>query len=477
MSTTTSAALADLMRQAGLSQDRLAKLATASGHKLNQSQVSGLLSGGLGFTLDSAKACAAVLAVPVTTFMPELAELVPATGDPRIQRFPLDRLTIAAGNERNVTSNEAIDDLARQIKDAGTLYQNLVGYPADAMVAVWDGGRRWRALIRLREAGELPETLAELGIPVLLLPDLVACMKATIAANQKEDTHFLDRAAALARLQDETGWKAPRLARETNAGSDRLVQQLLQIHRDLPDWAKARAYLPKDDPQHLKFRDCRDMVETSRAPVVAPLAATIPAAAPGAPPKQEKMAESPLPLDMPAAPATAAPPVKFTKEQVAEGLRTFLGSPQDRDPPVATRVIKIVAGRSELFGIGRDTLLTDALTPAGMVACAADLAEEFGVIILADDVAAAKTVAGLVRAVINAPKDTTPKDTVDQARQDPPPPEDRRPAAVGGRIGQHWVLHAVQLKLGDRPVQIELKHEDSGQIVAFVPAQRDIKGD
>ncbi|MBR9970832.1 ParB/RepB/Spo0J family partition protein [Magnetospirillum sulfuroxidans] len=469
--------LADLMRQAGLSQDKLAKLATATGHKLNQSQVSGLLSGSLGFTLDSAKACAAVLAVPITTFLPELAALVPpsTTGDSRIKRFALDDLMLARGNERTSYDPAAIDDLATQIIDAGTLYQNLVGYPEDAhktaKVAVWDGGRRWRALHRAREWGALPAGLQEFGIPVLLLEDRVACMKATIAANQKEDTHFLDRGAALSRLQDETGWMAPRLARETGIGSERLVQQLLQIHRDLPDWAKDRAYLPKDDPQHLKFRDCRDMVEKSRR--------AAPGAPVNAPPEQEKgeVAETPLPLELQrlaapiaAPPATATAPVKFTKEQVAEGLKTFLTSQRGSEPPVADGVIRIVTGRSELIGIGRDTLLSDALSKNGMVAAAADLAEEFGIIFLADDVASAKTVAGLVRAVINAPKDTG-------TARPSPPPEDHRPAAVGGRIGQHWVLHAVQRTLGDRPTLIELKHDESGQIIQFVPAQRDIEGD
>jgi len=467
------AALAAQMAARGISTQRhLARDLEAAGLKMAQSTLSLALSGRTP-DLSTVRKLASFFGVPATIFMPELAELVPTSGDPRIKRFPLGALVLAKGNERTTFLTAAIDDLARQIIEAGTLYQNLVGYPEGAAVAIWDGGRRLRALARCREWGQLPPALEEYGIPVLLLEDRVACMTATIAANQKEDTHFLDRAAALARLQDETGWKAPRLARETGLGSERLIQQLLQIHRNLPDWARERAFLPKDDPQHLKFRDCRDLVEAPRTPA--------PGAAAAASTGKEEGGEVPLPLAMPApeaaAPpaqttaATAAepPPVKFTKEQVKEAFATFLqAAPRPAETPVADRVIAAVKGRSEWLDIGRDTLLSDALSEKGMAALAADLAEEFGVVLQADDVDAAKTVAGLVRAVINAPK-AAPQKPQETTQENP------HHLAVGGRIGHAWVLHAVQLKLCDRPIAIELKNLNTGQIVLFVPEQHDIE--
>ncbi|MBC7906894.1 MAG: ParB N-terminal domain-containing protein [Rhodospirillaceae bacterium] len=359
------AALEALMKQHGLSQKALARGMEERGLKTAQSTLS-YISSGKNPDLSTAKKLAEFFAQPVTIFLPELAQLVPAGGDPALVRVPLSNTRLSTENERRSYDTAAIGDLAHDIQHQGLL-QNLVGYREDDAVTIWGGGRRWRALRLLETEGGLPADIAAHGVPVKLMADRLACLKATISENaQREDVHFLDRAEALARVQDETGWSATRVANELSLG-ERTVQQLLQIYRTLPDWACERAMLPKDNPEHLKFRDCRDIVEQKRA---APISGT--AALNALTSGQGSENGPPLPLP--------APAPRFSKEEVGAALTALQNSRRPDEEPVSLRLRRAlnVINPGAIDRRPGD-LVVDALGDNGTDVLSSTLEEEFGI--------------------------------------------------------------------------------------------------
>jgi len=188
-----------------------------------------------------------------------------APADPTFVRRPLARLALSPANERVHFDPASIDVLAEDIAHRGLL-QPLIVYPdprRDGFDLVADGGRRYRALVRLEEAGEIPDEIDQLGVPCSKVADEAEALEVTVVANhQREGVHFLDRAAALARLRDELAWDTDRIADRLKMGR-RVVQIALQIHDNLDDDSRALALAG-----HLTQSDCLERVQ---APKPAPL--------------------------------------------------------------------------------------------------------------------------------------------------------------------------------------------------------------
>lgn len=414
------AALAAQMKLRGIpSQMQLTRDLEAAGLKTSQSTLSLALAGKTP-DLSTASKLATFFDVPATTFMPELAVLVPQTAaDTGLPRFPLERTRLAKHNERTHYVEEDIHILAADLRDRG-LMQNLVGYLDGDVAEVYGGGRRWRALRLLALWGELPDDLQNHGIPFKLYDTRLECLQATVAENaQREDVHFLDRAAALARIREEGGLKAAKIARDLHLG-ERLVQQLLQIHDRLPDWARDRAFLPKDDPNHLKFRDCRDLVEEKKA-------------APD--PEQEKGADVPLPLAMPAQ--------RFTPDQVAHAAAHLSTQSRPDAEPVSARLRRVLATLhpgADRYGPG--DMVWEALP--GLDGLDAALAKEFGITTDFLEIHESTTLGSLARWIISqmsipapapvvAVETTTPAEDSTKLKQQM---ELARAAASGSSIGR-----------------------------------------
>ncbi len=214
-------------------------------------------------TAHTAAAAAAALAALDDT---DTAATTPAVftapaGGGQIVFRPLDRLDLSPKNERTSFDQLELIALSEDIAQRGLL-QNLVVYPhpdIEDMDLVAGGGRRWRAMRLLAANGQLPEMLAVHGIPCRRLADEREALVATIVENmRREDVHFLDRAAAFARLRDELGWTNTQIGQSVNLGND-AVGQYLRVHDRLDEDMRAAARRGE-----MNFKQAREAVAEKR---------------------------------------------------------------------------------------------------------------------------------------------------------------------------------------------------------------------
>lgn len=258
-------ALSTMMTERKLGQRELVRAAAAKGIDISQPVLSSALAGKTLIDPANARKLGEFFGVPAVTFRPDLADFAPAAPatalDPIMIRTPLRHLSLSPKNERRHVDDDALMDLAADIRLRGLL-QPLIAYPSGGDYLVADGGRRWRALKVLEADGYLadaPGALHGLGIPVRLVADEAEAMVVTIVANlRREQVHFIDRAAAFARLRDELDMGAAQIAVTVNVG-ERSVQQHLQINDKLPEADKARAIKGE-----ITFRDARDLVQSHK---------------------------------------------------------------------------------------------------------------------------------------------------------------------------------------------------------------------
>lgn len=218
-------------------------------------------------TPDSLAKLAPILDTTVATLMgldqPGPAAPAEAPGGGQIVFLPLDRLGLSPKNERTAYDEEGIAALAEDIGMRGLL-QNLVVYPSPEIAdfdLVAAGGRRWRALNLLAIWHQLPADIATHGVPCRRVKDEAEALVATIVENmRREDVHFLDRAAAFARLRDELGWSNGRIGEAVNVTNDS-VGQYLRIHDRLP--ADLRAAARRGE---VNFKQARELVAEKKAP-------------------------------------------------------------------------------------------------------------------------------------------------------------------------------------------------------------------
>ncbi len=361
------AALAGLMARNGdLSQRGLVRFLAERGASVALGTVNNLLAG-KSPDLDTARKLAQAFGVPAATFLPELAALAPSAPiDPDLRRIPLDRLRLAPDNERKVVAEGALSVLASDIEHRGLL-QNLVVYPEGEDFLVYAGGRRWAALGLLDDGGCLPDDIAELGVPCKVLADRRSCLLATIAENaHREEVHYLDRAAAFAKLRTDVaagglGMTARQIAEATGLG-ERAVQMHLQIHDRLPDADRERARKGE-----LTFREARDLVQAHRP--------------------------APEPAPAPAEPEDR--PLPFAQADIARAFDQVQGERRAPERPVSERLKDVCCKYGEFT---RSEL--NAGTEVNFAAVTDDLEVEFGISISREDAAAQPTLGAMARYII-----------------------------------------------------------------------------
>lgn len=339
--TATAPTIHAMMAERGLSNADVVRAAAAAGHTLNPGVLSKVLAGRMGVTDNVGRALAAAFDVPIGAFT---WAAPPSAAEPDMRSIPLPLLVATPDNERRHFDPEAIDLLAEDIRVNGLL-QNLVVLPdGHGGFEVWAGERRRKAMAELHRCGDLPTPLDQ-GIPCRVLASREQALLATVRENgQREDVHYLDRGAALERLCSELKLSAQALSERLSipGHSARAIQQLIDVHRNLPDDARQLA-LEGD----LSFHSARDPVQSLRRAEAAP------------------------PPPPPAAPA-ADVPLPFTREdaraatlQVAKDMAT---TPRPAEEPVSNRVYRVIAsfglrdeGSLAAYDLLRETVPTQIL--------------------------------------------------------------------------------------------------------------------
>ena len=145
-----------------------------------------------------------------------------------IQTVPLNQLQPNEANPRTSFDPQRIEELAATIRQHGVL-QNLVVKRAKGRKVAYTvvaGGRRLRALQRLRERGELP---GDYPVPVLIRTDLddTDTLQAAVIENvQREPLDPLDEAYAYAKLL-QNGTSVDEISAETGVSSTTIRRRLV----------------------------------------------------------------------------------------------------------------------------------------------------------------------------------------------------------------------------------------------------------
>ncbi len=222
-------------RRNGLSLSELARRAGLSDHKT----LSNLLAGKqTAIQVDTLQKIATGLGCTAGELLGESAPPRVDDGGIDALRFglelvPHNRLAISPLNlRRQETDDDALAVLAAEIAARGIL-QNLIGRRLDdGSLEILAGGRRWRAVGRLIEAGTLP---ADHPLPVKVetdVDDAEAIAIGTVENVQRETMHPLDEADAFAALI-ERGWSTEKIAGRVGL-SQRLVQKRLKLRELAP---------------------------------------------------------------------------------------------------------------------------------------------------------------------------------------------------------------------------------------------------
>ena len=230
---TPTAAIVDAIvaRRNGTSLRELARRAGMPDHKV----LSNLLAGKkTAIQVDTLQKIAAGLGCTAAELLGETAPATDAGATPfGLELVPHNRLAISPLNpRRQETDDDALAALAAEIAARGIL-QNLIGRRLDdGSLEILAGGRRWRAVGRLIEAGTLP---ADHPLPVKVetdVDDAEAIAIGTVENVQRETMHPLDEADAFAALL-ERGWSTEQVAARVGL-SRRLVQKRLKLRELAP---------------------------------------------------------------------------------------------------------------------------------------------------------------------------------------------------------------------------------------------------
>lgn len=149
----------------------------------------------------------------------------------QIQRIPLAKLYVAVENARFGSQELGdLDALAASIVELGELVQPLHVYADDDAenYAVWDGGRRWNALMKLVKGkkSKLPEALAA-GIPCIVTSRERARLH-SLATFNRHDMHPADEFLAYKAMFDAGVTEPERIAAACAVPTPR-VRQLLRL--------------------------------------------------------------------------------------------------------------------------------------------------------------------------------------------------------------------------------------------------------
>jgi ParB family chromosome partitioning protein len=149
----------------------------------------------------------------------------------QIQYVPRDQVFPDPDQPRRFFDEESLDGLVASLKEMGQLMPLRVRFVDGRMVIV-DGERRWRAA--------KPAGLAQLAIIVEEKPGTEAgTLQRQLVLNcQREDFSPVEKAGAIRRLMDATGWNASQVAERLGL-SKATVCRLLQL-LDLPESIKDR---------------------------------------------------------------------------------------------------------------------------------------------------------------------------------------------------------------------------------------------
>ena len=114
-----------------------------------------------------------------------------------IRLVPLSKLYPSLLNPRKRVDEAELQELAASIKDKGVL-QNLVGRETEDGIEIAAGARRYAALLRLQEAGEIDETYS-VPVEVRVLSDLEVLDIATTENVARQEMDALEEADAFAK--------------------------------------------------------------------------------------------------------------------------------------------------------------------------------------------------------------------------------------------------------------------------------------
>ncbi len=140
----------------------------------------------------------------------------------QIQYVPRDLVFPDSDQPRRFFDTESLDGLIASLKELGQLVPLRVRFVDGRMVIV-DGERRWRAA--------KPAGLAQLAVIVEEKPGTEAgtLQKQLVLNCQREDFSAVEKADAIRRLMDATGWNASQVAERlgfSKAGVSRLLSLL-----------------------------------------------------------------------------------------------------------------------------------------------------------------------------------------------------------------------------------------------------------
>lgn len=154
----------------------------------------------------------------------------------QVERFPLAKLYVAPENARFGASELGdLGALAASILEVGDLIDPLhvYGPDDDGNYAVWDGGRRWNALMTLVKGkkSKLPPALAA-GVPCIVSSKETALLH-SLATFNREQMHPADEFLAYKRMFD-SGMEPARIAAACAVATPR-VNQLLRLNGVAPE--------------------------------------------------------------------------------------------------------------------------------------------------------------------------------------------------------------------------------------------------
>lgn len=176
---------------------------------------------------------------PANDFVPVLPDpppVTPAIAASAVELVPFETLFPSPLNPRKTFPEATIEEMVASIKASGLL-QPLTGRRgADGRVEVYIGGRRWRALDRLRERNEWPHDRLPGGLVPVTIRDVDdrELLKVAVAENvNREDMHPLEEGEAFAAMLDRDPTLTTAAIGEIYGKTSRWVQERVRVARQL----------------------------------------------------------------------------------------------------------------------------------------------------------------------------------------------------------------------------------------------------
>ncbi len=176
-----------------------------------------------------------------------------------------DQIELDPDNEREIIDEAELEDLRASILLRGLLQPPLVTEPAEpgGLHRLIIGERRWLAIqIALQEGDWPPDRLIICKISAPLSPRDRAL--ARMSENlQRADLHPLDEGRGFVALRDVHGLPTAEIAEEIGRSQKHVQDRIALVEKTSPE-DQARMRLPKDDPNHLNYRDAREAMREHR---------------------------------------------------------------------------------------------------------------------------------------------------------------------------------------------------------------------